>query len=215
MRSLDTCLRKSALRKYRSFYAFRLVAIAFGLMVILGSGHSHASKAINWKKVGGWDIRVDPSLSNGCFLLASYVTGTVFRFGFDMGTGNAYFLIANANWKSIEEGKSYKLVFQFDERPEWTGEGTSKKFGDDLTALVGSVSDTVFFNELARSHVLSASYKRREIARLALKGSYAAVRELIKCQAEMRAAGGTDRRASKDPFASGRAEAKAKDPFAQ
>ncbi len=198
-----------------SLHPFKLSAIALVLIVILGSGHSHASKAINWKKVGGWDIRVDPSLSNGCFLLASYETGTVFRFGFDMGTGNAYFLIANTSRKCIEEGKSYKLVFQFDERPEWTGDGTGKKFEDGLTALVGSVSDTVFFGELARSHVLSASYKRREIARLALKGSYAAVRELIKCQAEMRAAAGTDRRTRKDPFASDRTRAGAKDPFAR
>lgn len=193
----------------------RFMAFAVGLVLLLSSVDANAEKAVNWKNVGNWSIRVDTSLENGCFLYAQYEGGTQFRFGFDMGLGNAYFLIGNGNWKSLEEGKTYTLVFQFDNRPRWTGEGRGYLVGENLVGLVGTVSDGEFFSELARSHVLTATYKGREIARLNLKGSYAAVKELLNCQAEMRAARAVGKQPRKDPFAPDRATENTRDPFAQ
>ena len=75
-----------------------------------------------WKKVGHWQIRVDTTLNNGCFLYTSFERGTILRIGLDKtATGGGYIIIGNDDWKSIEVGKDYKISIKFDDELPWVG----------------------------------------------------------------------------------------------
>lgn len=186
--------------------------------IILGvaSTGANARDAVKWKRVGSWSILVDPSVGNGCYLTATYVSGTSFRFGFELGAKPQFYVIlGDPEWKSIEEGKEYNISLRFDDRKGWAWTALGTKMTDGSIVLYGQATSSDFFSELARSHILFAIYKRQVIARLQLKGSFAASRELLKCHDAMKAAGATGRKASRDPFASDAAPRKVRDPFAQ
>ncbi len=189
-----------------------VTTIIFGVASIDAS----ARNTIKWKSVGNWNILVDPTLGNGCYLTASYESGTSFRFGFALGERPQFYVILHdPDWKSIEEGKEYDISLRFDERKGWAWTAQGTRLSDGEVVLYGGATSSDFFSELARSHVLFATYKRQVIASLQLKGSFAASRELLKCHDAMKATGATGRKARRDPFASETAPRRVRDPFAR
>ncbi len=191
------------------------VAAIVGSLLLASPTPADANKTVMWKKVGTWIIGVDQSVGNGCFLSAVTQRGTAFRFGFSFrNKGGIFVLIGNKDWASIEEGKDYKMVLQFDQRPawKWHSAGVPMQSGD--TYLYGPAMEADFFNEMAKSHLMSVTYQGRHVAQLNLKGSYVALQELANCQQAMNATGATKRETLKDPFATDQSLRSKKDPFA-
>jgi len=166
-----------------------------------------------WKRVGSWDVRVDKTLGNGCFAMAEYEGGTTFRIGFNPPNKNGYVIVGHANWKSLEEGKEYPIKLQFGNAVPWTGDATGFKFEktDPIVFLMITIIETDLFTEFMRKTYIKVSYNEKTIAKLNLKGSYAAFEEVAKCQKAMKAGGETSP-AGKDPFARGASSSL--DPFA-
>lgn len=159
-----------------------------------------------WKRVAGWDVRVDVSLADSCFIFRVYEGMTILRVGFNKLAGNGYLMLGNKDWASLEEGRNYDLVFQFDDEKPWVGEATAIAF-HTLVGLWMNIDKARFLREMAEQHVLDVRYRGKSIARLKLDGSYAALMEMATCQ-EL----ADEARGDSDPFDS-ESEDSESDPF--
>lgn len=188
-----------------------LLGLCIGFAYALAAPNSGmADEAPLWKRVAGWDIRVDNTLGYGCFALAIYEEGTVFRIGFDPSRNySGYIVLGDQAWESIEVDKDYPLVFKFDDETPWNATATGVRFGSgEITFLHASFDKGDFLREFARKHQLEVSFKDRVIARLNLKGSARATKEMLNCQVAMKETGTS--KPARDPFSE---TGKKRDPF--
>jgi hypothetical protein len=155
-----------------------------------------------WKTVGDWQIRVDTTLNNGCFMFGSYTQGEFLRVGFDRANRNGYAMIGNAKWASLEAGHEYPLVFEFAGFAPWNGNATGFVLSGGAIVLGIKFSDPEVMRQLAHSSSLTISYNDRVISTLPLKGTEAAVAELVRCQNAVDAHAPSSPGPS-DPFATG------------
>jgi hypothetical protein len=180
-------------------------------LVVLFASTAHAEKAALWKKVGDWEVRVDRSLNNGCFIMGSYTQGEMVRIGFDPSEQNdsLYVLINNGSWKSLVKGRSYTLEYKFDDDSPWRGNSIATEIG-----LYGKSNKSNFLIDFAIKKILTISYEGRLVARLPLTGSQAAIKEMAECQRAMSGARSAQESSDRDPFAAGGRPAAKLDPFA-
>ena len=163
---------------------------------------AEAEKATSWKDdVKGWDIFVDTSLSDNCFMTTLFDGDTFLRIQMrDPGEGIDLY-IGDADWASLEVGKTYPIKVKFGNQTPWDGNAKAVSFGDDaLTALrlgVGDENAVDFAVELMESTAVYVSYQGRELAHLNLRGSYAAMMEVFECQKTMNQRNNRDHQ---DPF---------------
>jgi hypothetical protein len=171
--------------------------LRLGLMLafILTSA-ARASDTIPWtpSNVRGWDILVDRTLKNGCFITTTFESGTVLRLGFNRNEHTAYIMVGNPEWKSIEPKKDYDLEIKFDREVPWEVTATAIIMGD-VTALWAQTQKVDFLDEFVRKQGMRISYRNNEIAALSLRGTSAAVSEMVTCQNAM-----DGKQASNDPF---------------
>jgi hypothetical protein len=138
--------------------------------------------------------------------LASWTQGDIVRIGIANERRNGYLVIGNQKWRSLEEGKNYKLKFQFDAETPWTAGSAAIKLGPGATALLVVFSDVRFFQEFASKNTLVVSYDDTIVTRLPLTRSLAAMRSVAQCQdkVDLVVAGQTDpfskRDTQSDPF---------------
>jgi hypothetical protein len=121
------------------------------------------------------------------------------RIGFDMSAGNIYLLLADMDWTSISANESYDIDLQMGNRQGWSASATGGRMGDVPTLMVTS-TDSAFMEEFASQSSIKVWYKQNEIMHLSLKGSMAALNEVLRCQDAVNAAlasGGS----GSDPFA--------------
>lgn len=185
------------------------IAIAIAISV---ASAAHAANEPLWKTVGHWQVRIDTTLNNGCFLYTTFERGTVLRIGLDKtATGGGYIIIGNDDWKSIEEGKKYKISIKFDDEVPWLGNSTGMKFDSNSksTFLFLPFGDSKFLEEFMTKNSLEIKYNEKLVTTLNLKQNYQVTKELIECQKSM----DTSPVKQKDPFASDKT--KQKDPFAR
>ena len=155
----------------------------------LGLTSAQAEDALKYSTVEPWTIAVDPSMGNGCFVVAEFQGGGVFRLGFDM-TGdsvNVYVLFGNAKWRSIEFGKKYPVAMRFGNEPAWDGIATGFSFEPPenqpwLSLEIAEDQGHEFALEFMKELFVSVHYNTKEILRLSLKNSYQAGLQLVKCQ---------------------------------
>lgn len=185
--------------------------VAFITAFILPSFCLAGDDTVAWKKVGGWQILVDRTIGNSCFLVGSFVGGTVFRIGFDALKDSAYVMVGDDAWTSIEVGKEYDIEIQFDREPPWQVTAEAIDLGHPFLSAYTKQWD--FIKEFKKKHSLSIKYKNKEIALLNLKGSSVAVDEMVRCQTVFSKAGKKKSYSKNDPFRSG-TPAKSRDPFA-
>ena len=102
----------------------RLTLLAIGLLVAVVSGPFEvlAQRSGKWADVGGWEIRVDASVGNGCFALQEYEDGSIVRIGVDIDNKRLYLFFGNNGWKSLEQGKIYPVRVVFDGVSAYNGE---------------------------------------------------------------------------------------------
>lgn len=142
-----------------------------------------AEDSIFWKSVGNWDVFVDPSMGNACYAVVSYRDGTILRLGFDFTTDqrSIYIGFGSESWRSLEIGKDYDIVIQFDQNPIWKATATAVSVGP-VNYLKASTTDTNFIVEFSRKHAVRAWFEGRQITSLTLSGSAAAISEMLDCQ---------------------------------
>lgn len=158
-----------------------VVVAAFLFISLAWSTTVGAQTSPLWKEVAGWDVRVDVSLADSCFIFRVYEGMTILRVGFNKLAGNGYLMLGDRDWASLEEGKNYDLVFQFDQEEPWVGEATAIAF-HTLVGLWMNIDKAGFLREMAEQQVLEVRYRGKPIARLKLDGSYAALMEMATCQ---------------------------------
>lgn len=160
-----------------------------------------AQESVLWQEnVAGWQVNVDRTIGNSCYISAAFETGAVVRFQFNVERGNVQFIVGDIRWSSLEAGESYDMEVTFGDRDPWSGEGVGHRWSDILPSLVLSVpaEDDLarhFIDEFAETSAVRVAYDGREIANLSLKGADVAIAEMFVCQREMAAA------VLDDPFA--------------
>jgi hypothetical protein len=171
-----------------------------------------------WGSVGGWRIRVDRSIGNGCFALQGYRDGSVLRLGFDMTRKAIYLVLGNASWRSIELGKLYRIDFVFDGATRYSGDFRGVRLGGS-TFLAGTSLSFDFTRDFMERNEVRIYYRGAMVGDLSLRNTYAAVAEVVHCQQEIAASGsgggrpsGTYRNTA-GPFAG--ASGAVRDPFAR
>jgi len=161
-----------------------------------------AQDTVLWQEnVAGWQINVDRTIGNSCYISAAFDTGVVVRFQFNAQQGNVQFIIGDLRWASVEAGETYDMEVAFGDRDPWAGEAVGYRWSEILPSLVLSVpaeDDRAahFLREFADTSGLRVSYDGREIANLSLNGASDAIDEMVTCQRIMTAANETT-----DPFA--------------
>lgn len=168
----------------------RALFVAIALVLGLSWAHANEEKSkdqpvVFWKAVGNWGVWVDRTVGNGCFIATEYGDDTIFRLGIlseEYGSP-AYFAVGNRNWQSLEEGKDYDLTLQMDNREPWRAQARAMKGRKgEIPFLMAEAGEYEFFEEFIRKHSLTVSYKGQVVVRLNLKGSAAAMREMMACQ---------------------------------
>ena len=142
-----------------------------------------AQDTLLWRTVGQWQIRVDKSLGYGCFLVGSYTQGTILRIGIDQQNGNGYVMVGNEAWRSLQVGNQYDLALRFDNASPWRGKATARRIGSgDMVFLYLPFDRSRFLVELAQRLNLRIFYNGDLVTQLPLRGTNAAVQEMIRCQ---------------------------------
>lgn len=159
---------------------------------------AEASDTVPWtpSSVQGWDLFVDRTLNNGCFIIAYFEGNTAFRIGFNRKANTAYLIVADDDWKSLEVSKEYEIGIQFDRQVPWEVTAEAIQMGEQI-ALWAQTQKVEFLDEFVRKHGMTVSYKNRTIASLSLKGTAAAISEMVVCQDAM-----DGKTSQNDPFQS-------------
>jgi len=186
-----------------------ILVFVFALLVVCSKAGADTQPL--WKTVEGWDIRVDTTLENSCFLYSPFQDGTAFRVGFNRKTRLGHVIIGNSAWASLEPGKEYDLDVQFDAEAPWNGTGRAVKMGSE-TLLVVEFGESDFLREFMRKQAVVFRYKGRQITKLSLRGSSLAGAELVRCQQAMNEARGYREGQSSDPFSENH-KSSHRDPF--
>ena len=162
---------------------------------------AHAQNSAKWGEVGGWSIRVDRTIGDGCYAHQSYEDGTDVRVGFDMKKKSIFFMIANPAWRSLEVDRLYRMRLTFDDQQSYNGEFRGLRMGD-LVWLDHSNVSAAFAGDFMQRNGLRVYYNGARIAGLSLRNTYLAVTEVMNCQREMAGAGrsGTGSQPATDPF---------------
>jgi hypothetical protein len=177
------------------------------LLSILSMG-ACAAPAFSWNdgmpayaQVGGWQVRVDPAVGNGCFASQYYEDGTGIKLGIDPERHNLYLILGNLAWTSLEEGKTYRLRFVFDQAKAYDSDLEAGALGD-WVVLGRSGLGTDFMTDFAESTGVRIDYRGAPIAHLSLRNARAALTEMTKCQKKMESSGGNSAsvRPASDPF---------------
>lgn len=143
---------------------------------------SSSSDTQPWGNAGGWQINVDSSLNNSCYMIASWTEGVVLRIGFDVRDRLlSYLMIGHPNWKSLSPGKKYKMNVQFGEETPWTVEMTGRLIGKQ-PMLFMTFSNANFWTEFRRSKTVKLEYVNRTVGYLKLEGSNLGFEKLVECQ---------------------------------
>jgi hypothetical protein len=155
-----------------------------------------------YAQVGGWQVRVDPAVGNGCFASQYYEDGTGIRLGIDPDRQKLYLILGNPAWTALEEGKTYKLRFAFDQANTYDSDLAAGPLGDRVV-LARSGLGTDFVMDFVESTGVRVDYRGAPIAHLSLRNARAALTEMTRCQKAMDSAGGGNSasvRPASDPF---------------
>jgi hypothetical protein len=184
----------------------KLVAASLCILGLMLAPAKAGEDSMHWADSGDWEIMVDNSLGNCCFMIGSWTRGDVLRVGIDNSHKNGYVMIGNSAWRSVESGKEYDLTLKFDGDAPWSGTFRATKMGP-VTVLLNYFTNPQVLKDFGAKQSLTVYYDGNFVTKLPLTGSYAAMQTLVDCQNKLDARASTP----SDPFSgSGRS---ASDPF--
>ena len=178
------------------------------MCAILTVTGASAQETVPWESnVGGWNVAVDRTIGDSCFILAAFENDFVVRFQFNNRAQNVQFIIGNLKWASVEDGEAYDMEVAFGPADAWSGDGMGYLWNDILPSLVLSVPvegerASAFLDEFARMDGVRVRHEGVEVANLAFQHNAEAVAEMLACQQVMFANLG-----STDPFKGAQAPA--------
>lgn len=159
------------------------------------TSNTKVTSPVFWKEAGGWSVAVDPTIGNGCFLLARFVNDTTFRIGIDSTAAGAYYIVVgNPKWKSLKTGEDHNLKFEFDDEGAWDVSMRVVEIGG-AKALMSKFGEQAFWVEFVKAKDLYVSKGGTSVTTISMAGSSDGFNELIKCQEFQNA------RQPADPFA--------------
>jgi hypothetical protein len=161
-----------------------------------------------WKQFQYWQVRVDASIGNGCFMQAVY-GATVLRIGLDMRNRTSYIMLINEEWQSLAAGQSYPVQIRFDDvaHSGWaTWQGQAFRMPHGTPAMMVHFDNTEVWNAFTYGSAVHIAYGGRPLINGNLPGSAEAAMAMISCQQSLQGAGISG---GSDPFKG----APASDPF--
>ena len=117
--------------------AFRSLAVVLCSLVACMTAHAQTAQ---WGQVGGWQIRVDRTVGDGCFAVQEFEGGTIVRIGYDAAAKRMYLLFTDDDWKSLEVDKVYPVRIVFDGSTSFNGEMTGMRLGKSVWLAHRNVS---------------------------------------------------------------------------
>jgi len=193
----------------------RLIGIATCIAALTSPAASQTRDVAKWGQVGGWEIRVDRSLGDGCFAFQVFERGTVVRIGFDVAKQQIYLFFGHDNWRSLEQGKTYVVRVVFDGVSTYDGEMQGELIGGSGPVFLAHLDLSAdFVKDFMQRNNMEVFYRGDRIAHLSLRNTYAAVTEVVNCRRELGFASkrGGGSRESGDPFAK-QPSSRGRDPF--
>jgi len=160
-----------------------LRSMAVVLCSLMAGVTAHAQTA-QWGQVGGWQIRVDRSVGDGCFAVQEFEGDTIVRIGYDAEKKRVYLLFTDDDWSSLQEDKVYPVRLVFDGGSSFNGEMTGLKLGKTIWLAHRNVSSDLVQAFMERS-TMKIFYNGTQIAHLSLRNTYAALMEVVTCQQAM------------------------------
>jgi hypothetical protein len=152
------------------------LATAFAL---IGST-AFAQDLVPYSEAGGWDVVIDTTLGNGCFLTSEFEDGSTVRIGFDRLAGTGYVAAFNESWGEIVDGQTYPVSFLLDEE-QYDGEAAGI-YLDDLPGALITFDSIDFLTDLAARNAMTLQSEGEDVMSIDLSGSDAAIVETIACQ---------------------------------
>lgn len=156
--------------------------------------------------VSGWQIGLSRRVG-GCVATTKFTDETVLWMGFTGDNNTAFIALTNANWKSIEAERRYRLEFRAAGAGNWNGEFIGFRQSDTENGLITFGLRREFVLDLARARGIFVRFEGRQIAALSLRGSSAALEDTTACHRQHAfnpRSGGSEQRAGTEP--TGRSE---------
>lgn len=139
-----------------------------------------ADDLMPYSEAGGFQIVVDTTLGNGCFLTSEFEDGSTVRIGFDRTAGNGYVAAFNTAWGEIEDGTEYPISFMLDEE-KYDGNAKGMHLGE-VPGVVVTFDSVDFLTDLAARNVMVLQSEGEDVMSIDLSGTDEAVAETIACQ---------------------------------
>lgn len=135
-----------------------------------------------WQTQGVWEIRVDKTINNSCYVTATGVRGTSMRFGINKNRNRqGYILVGNKSWGAFQVGQDYDIQFRFDDSTVWKAPARAVKL-DGYNHLLFYFDKQEIFLDFIRRNWIYMYLKGQQIASLSMQGSAAAFSEMVRCQ---------------------------------
>jgi len=137
-----------------------------------------AQEIVQWGTAGGWDILIDKTLNNGCFMQAEFQDGSLVRMGIDKEAGGGYVTAFNDAWGDIEDGGEYDISFDLDGEL-YNGEAKGIYLAGAPGADISFDSDD-FFWDLMRKNVMTLIHDGEEVMTISLEGTYVGLEAVLQ-----------------------------------
>jgi hypothetical protein len=189
----------------------RILLTALAVVTSLSAARADQTPTVLYSTSGLWQIRVDSTLNNSCYMATVYRDNSVVRFGYNNTNNSAFLSVGNEAWKSLTPGVDYTLVMQIDNDQPKTVQARAVTYSAGSTNLFIAFKDPEnFMSAFGLTSQVRLSYQGREIGRFNLTGTAQAITAMNECN---QAYGGPSYAAKQDPF---RQTAPARqDPFRQ
>jgi hypothetical protein len=135
-----------------------------------------------WGESGGWIIKIDPSVGNGCYMEKTMDDGTLVQVGFVPDQNGGFFAAYNVDWTDIEDGAAGTIRFDF-VQSLFEGEyvGVIK---DELFGGYAFFNNPEFIKEFGKRNEVSIKGDGEDALSFKLTGTSRAISETRNCDAE-------------------------------
>ncbi|MFT7059839.1 MAG: hypothetical protein ACJASV_002352 [Pseudorhodobacter sp.] len=152
------------------------------LTCTLCSNAVFAQQLEHWGQSDYWEVKIDPSLGNGCLIQGEFEDGSLVRIGLDRTTGYGYVTVFNTAWGDIEEGAIYPLEFTLDGQ-EFEGQAKGM-YLEDVPGADIEFDNVDFFMSIAERQTMTMYHDGYEVLSIDLTGTMAGLDAVMECQDE-------------------------------
>lgn len=131
-----------------------------------------------YSRPSGWTVGLNST--GGCLSVATYRDGTTVWFGF-ASAGQSVLAFTNPEWKSINPNQKYQIELRARGRGTWRGTFTGVERRGERGIFAAGLKNELLV-DLAAAGGIHVRFEGREVARLSLSGSAAALRDTLGCQ---------------------------------